>query len=204
MAFLISHFSLSQEIFFKVGKNFTQYNYKNSSGKTLSGLEGTTGSNYEFGFVYFLDDAKDSLKSRFSYSASLNLNQFNAKAGNVNNIYVWNTNYIGIQNMVYASVLTSNNNYFNLKFKAGVNTSTIVSGKQYINNVMYDLKNYDEFKGLIIQPLVGMDFQVEVSRELSLNLGYLFSKAFNVSNKSSENLSFTNNQIQLGLFYTLY
>jgi hypothetical protein len=36
-----------------------------------------------------------------------------------------------------------------------------------------------------------------------MNIAYMFSKAFNVSNKSSEELSFTNNQIQLGLQYNL-
>lgn len=204
MAMFISQHLFSQEIFFRVGKNFTQYNYKNSLGKTVSGLEGSSGSNYELGFEYFLDNASSSLESRYSYSASLILNQFNAKAGNVNNTYVWNTNYLGIQNMAYASVLMSPNSMYNLKVKAGVNTSTIVSGQQYINNVVYNLKNYNEFKGIVVQPLIGLDFRLEVSRELSMNIGYMFSKAFNVSNKSYEELSFTNNQIQLGLQYTLY
>lgn len=204
MAIFISHFAISQELFFKAGKNFTQYNYKNSLGKTVSGIEGSSGSNYELGMEFFLDGADSSLESKFSYSASVNLNQFNAKGGDVNNTYVWNTNYLGIQNMAYASVLMSPNSMYNLKVKAGVNTSTIVSGQQYINNVVYNLKNYDEFKGVIVQPEVGLDFRMEVSRELNINLGYLFSKAFNVSNKSSEDLSFTNNQIQIGLQYNLY
>jgi hypothetical protein len=204
IAIFISHFSISQEIFFKTGKNFTQYNYKNSLGRSVSGLECSSGSNYELGFEYFLDDANSSLESRFSYSASLILNQFNAKAGNVNNTYVWNTNYLGIQNMAYASVLMSPNSLYNLKLKAGVNTSTIVSGQQFINNVVYNLKNYSEFKGIVVQPILGLDFRLEVSRELSANIGYMFSKAFNVSNKSSEKLSFTNNQLQLGLNYTIY
>ncbi len=204
MTMFFSHFSFSQEIFFKVGENFTQYNYKDSFGKTVSALEGSSGSNYEIGFEYFLDKAGYSLESRYSYSASLILNQFNAKARSVNNNYVWNTNYLGIQNMAYSSILMSPNNIYNLKIKAGVNISTIVSGQQYINNVVYNLKNYDEFKGIVVQPLLGLDFRLKVSSKFNMNIGYLFSKAFNVSNKSSEKLSFTNNQLQLGLHYTLY
>lgn len=203
-AMFISHFSISQEIFFKAGKNFTQYNYKNSLGKTLSGLEGSSGLNYELGFEFFLDGVSNSLESHFSYSASLILNQFNSKAGNVNNTYVWITNYLGIQNMVYASVLTSPNSLYNLKVKAGVNTSTIIGGKQYINNVVYNLKKYDEFKGIVIQPVIGIEFRFEITRELSMNFSYSFSKAYNTSNKSAEKLSFTNNQLQLGLNYTIY
>jgi hypothetical protein len=204
MAMIITQSAISQEIFFKTGKNLTQYNYKNSLGKTVSGLEGSSGSNYELGVEYLLDDANNSLGSRFSYSVSLILNQFNAKAGNVNNTYVWNANYLGIQNMINGSVLYSPYDEYVLKVKAGVNTSSLVSGKQFINNVVYDLKNYDEFEGIVVQPLIGFDFRLELSRELNVNIGYLFSKAFNVTNKSSEKLSFTNSQIQLGLQYSLY
>lgn len=204
MAMFISHVAISQEFFLKTGRNFTTYNYKNSLGKTVSGLERSSGSNYEFGVEFFLDGADSNTESKFSYSASLVLNQFNAKGGNVNNTYAWNTNYIGIQNMGYASVLKSPDGFYNLKLKAGFNTSTILSGQQYINNVVYDLKKYQEFKGIFLQPEVGLDFRLELSRELGVNIGYLFSKAFNVSNKSSEKLGFTNNQIQLGLQYTIH
>lgn len=204
MTFFISHFAISQEIFLKFGKNFTTYEYKNSLGKKLEGIESSSGSNYEFGVEFLLDNSYNSLESRYSYSASLILNQFNAKGGNVNNTYVWNANYLGIQNMLYLTALKAPNGICNLKLKAGVNTSTILSGKQYINNIQYDLKNYDEFKGVFIQPSIGMDFRLEINREINVDFGYSFSKAFNVSNKSSEKLSFTNNQLQLGLTYTIY
>ena len=204
MAIFISHFAISQEFFFKVGKNFTNYNYENSLGETVSGLEGASGSNYEFGAEFFLDRAHRIIERKFSYSASLSINQFNAKGGNVNNTYAWNTNYIGIQNMLYASVLTSPDRNYTLKLKTGVNASTILSGQQYINNVQYDLIKYSEFKGVFIQPIMGMEFRLEVSRELSFNMRYSFSKAINVLNKFSEKLSFTTNQIQLGLQYILY
>lgn len=204
MAMFFSHFAISQELFLKTGRNFTNYNYKNSLGKTVSGLERSSGSNYEFGLEFFLDGADSSIDSKYSYSASLSLNQFNAKGGDVNNTYVWNTNYLGIHNMVYATVLSSPDGYYCLKLKTGVNASTILNGQQYINNVVYDLKKYSEFKGVFIQPIVGIDFRMEVTRELSLNIGYNFSKAINISNKSTEKLSFTNSQIQLGLQYKLY
>lgn len=203
MAIFISHHAISQEIFFKTGRNFTEYNYKNSLGKTVSGLEGSSGTNYEFGVEFFLDGTKSSLDSKLSYSASLSLNQFNAKGGNVNNTYVWNTNYLGIQNMAYFSVLKSREAIYNLKLKAGFNTSTILSGKQSINNVIYDLNKYNEFKGVFIQPMIGMDFRLKVNQKLVFDLGYSFSKAYNVSTKSSEKLSFTTNQLQLGLQYIL-
>lgn len=202
MTFLFSHIVSSQELFFKVGRNFTNYDYSNAKGQKLSNLKGSSGTNYEFGVEFFLDRFNNGLESMFSYSLSINLNQFNSKGGNVNNTYEWNTNYFGIQNMAYASLLTSYEGYYCLKFKVGVNTSTIMSGQQYINNYEYDLTKYDEFKGIFVQPIIGADFRLDINREVSLNIGYTLSKAFNISNKSSENLSFANKQFQLGFQYT--
>ena len=203
MAFFISHCMSSQELFFKAGRNFTNYEYKNSSGQSLSGLKGASGTNYEFGVEFFLDRSTNSIESVFSYSSSLTLNQFNDKGGNVNSTYEWNTNYIGVQNMLYLSLMNSNKDFYCLKVKAGLNTLSIFSGQQYINNVKYDLTQYDEFKGIFLQPVIGADFRLELNRELSLNVGYAFSKAINISNKSSEELSFSSNLFQVGVQYSL-
>lgn len=204
VSLFLFNFSISQEIFFKAGKNFTNYSYKNSLGKSISGLEGSVGSNYELGFDFFFDDADSSLESRFSYSLSLCLNQFNAKGGDFNNTYVWNTNYLGLQNMVYASIIKSPDYYFDFKLKLGFNTSKFISGQQFINNTKYNLNKYDEFNGLFIQPLVGMDLRLDLSRELSFYFSYIHSQAFNISNNSSERLNFINHQIQVGIQYTLF
>ena len=205
LTFFISHFAISQEIFFKSGKNYTKYNYKNYLGEDFNGLESSSGSNYELGVEFFFNDSINSIQSRFSYSASLTFNQFNAKGANLANSYVWNSNYLGVQNMLYATLFKSKNDYLNLKFKAGVNAATFVSGKQYTNNVAYDLKQSDEFKGFIIQPTLGMDFRVVINPQMIMNLGYSFSKVYNASNNTSaEKLNFTNNLLQVGLAYTIY
>ena len=96
-----------------------------------------------------------------------------------------------------------NSKSFKVKTKLGIATSTIIKGEQYINNVVFDITKNEEFKGITIQPNVGVDFQYAINQNVRISAGYEFSKAFNVSNSSSEELSFTNNQIHFGLHFPL-
>jgi hypothetical protein len=191
-------FLQAQELFFSNGKNFTKYDYKNSLGNTNSNLRSGEGSFYQLGLDFKLNKATDKL----SYAVSLVYNQFNAEGGTSTANYSWKTNYLGVQNALNYT-LFQNSKSFKVKTKLGVATSTIIKGEQSINNVVFDITNNEEFKGLTIQPNVGVDFQYAINQNVRISAGYEFSKAFNVSNSSSEELSFTNNQIHFGLHFPL-
>jgi len=191
-------FLQAQELFFSNGKNFTKYDYKNSLGNTNSNLRSGEGSFYQLGLDFKLNKATDKL----SYAVSVVYNQFNAEGGTSTANYSWKTNYLGVQNALNYT-LFQNSKSFKVKTKLGVATSTIIKGEQYINNVVYNITKQEEFKGLTIQPNVGVDFQYAINPNVRISAGYEFSKAFNVSNSSSEELSFTNNQIHFGLHFPL-
>ena len=191
-------FLQAQELFFFNGKNFTKYDYKNSFGNTNSNLRSGEGSFYQLGLDFKLNKATDKL----SYAVSVVYNQFNAEGGTSTANYSWKTNYLGIQNVLNYT-LFQNSKSFKVKTKLGVATSTIIKGEQYINNVVFDITKNEEFKGITIQPNVGVDFQYAINPNIRISAGYEFSKAFNVSNSSSEELSFTNNQIHFGLHFPL-
>lgn len=201
---ICSQLSFAQEIYFKAGKNFTTYKYKNAMGMSNPHIFKSQGSNYELGCEFFIDDSNNSLESNYSYAVSLTLNQFNATGGDFNNNYYWNTNYLGIQNALLVSIMNNDQGICNLKLKGGINTATILNGRQSINNTIYDLKNYQEFKGLILQPLFGLDFRLEIWRYVMFSASYYYSYSYNISNKSSEKLNFSTNHIQFGIQYTLY
>jgi hypothetical protein len=188
----------AQELFFSNGKNFTKYDYKNSLGNTNSNLRSGEGSFYQLGLDFKLNKATDKL----SYAVSVVYNQFNAEGGTSTVNYSWKTNYLGVQNALNYT-LFQNSKSFKVKTKLGIATSTIIKGEQYINNVVFDITNNEEFKGITIQPNVGVDFQYAINQNVRISAGYEFSKAFNVSNSSSEELSFTNNQIHFGLHFPL-
>jgi len=191
-------FLQAQELFFSNGKNFTKYDYKNSLGNTNSNLRSGEGSFYQLGLDFKLNKATDKL----SYAVSVVYNQFNAEGGTSTANYSWKTNYLGVQNALNYT-LFQNSKSFKVKTKLGVATSTIIKGEQSINNVVYNITKQEEFKGLTIQPNIGIDFQYAINQNVRISAGYEFSKAFNVSNSSSEELSFTNNQIHFGLHFPL-
>jgi hypothetical protein len=193
-------FLQAQELFFSNGKNFTKYDYKNSLGNTNSNLRSGEGSFYQLGLDFKLNKAATT--DKLSYAVSVVYNQFNAEGGTSTANYSWKTNYLGVQNALNYT-LFQNSKSFKVKTKLGVATSTIIKGEQSTNNVVYNITKQEEFKGLTIQPNVGVDFQYAINQNVRISAGYEFSKAFNVSNSSSEELSFTNNQIHFGLHFPL-
>ena len=187
----------AQEVFLTAGKNFTKYDYKNSLGVSNPNLRSGDGSFYQLGMAFNLGSEE------LNYAVSLVYNQLNAVGGSSTSNYAWNTNYLGIQNELNY-VLFQDYDSFKVKTKLGCATSTIIKGEQYINNVVYDISNQEEFKGILIQPNIGINFQYSLDRDIEFSVGYEFSKAFNVSNTSAEKLSFTNNQIHFGLHFPIY
>lgn len=190
----------AQELFFTTGKNFTIYNYKNSLGISNPNLRSGNGSFYEVGMDFNFNKFNSS--DNLSYSVSVVYNQFNAVGGTSTVNYAWNTNYLGIQNALNYT-LFQNADAFKVKTKLGFATSTIIKGEQHINNVVFDITKHEEFSGITIQPNIGVDFQYVINRNLKISSGYEFSKVFNISNSSAEDLSFTNNQIHLGLQFLI-
>lgn len=190
----------SQELFFSTGKNFTSYDYKNSAGFSNPNLRSGEGSFYQAGMDFKLN--KSAASSKVSYAVSVIYNQFNAVGGTSSDDYSWKTNYLGVQNALNYT-LYQNADFFTVKTKLGVATSTIIKGEQYINNRVYDIASHEEFSGIVVQPNVGIDFQYSINRDIKISAGYEFSKSYNISNSSSEKLSFTNNQIHFGFHFLL-
>ena len=190
----------AQELFISNGKNFTKYDYKNSIGISNPDIRSGEGSFYEMGMAFQLN--KSAATDKLSYAVSLVYNQFNAVGGTSTANYAWKTNYLGIQNALHYT-LFQNTESFKVKTNIGFATSTIIKGEQYKNNVVYNISKQEEFKGITMQPNIGVDFQYAINPNIKISAGYEFSKAFNVSNKSTEELSFTNNQIHFGLHFPL-
>jgi hypothetical protein len=191
----------AQDLFFTTGKNFTKYDYINSLGMSNPNIRNGDGSFYQLGMAFNLNISRSN--DEFSYAVSLVYNQFNAVGGSRTANYAWDTGYIGIQNELNY-ILFQNYDSYKVKAKLGCATSTIIKGEQNINNIVYDISKQEEFKGILLQPNIGIDFHYAINRDLEFSAGYEFSKAFNVSNSSAEKLSFTNNQIHFGVHILIY
>ncbi len=194
------YFVQAQELFLSTGKNFTTYNYKNSQGVTNSNLRSGEGSFYQLGMDFKLSKTADS--DKLTYAVSVVYNQFNAVGGTTTDDYSWKTNYLGVQNALNFTFIEISNS-FKVKTKLGVAASTIINGEQNINNVIHDISKHEEFSGIVLQPNISIDFQYTITQNIKISGGYEFSKVFNTSNSSAEELSFTNNQIHFGLHFPL-
>ena len=185
----------SQEVYFSAGKNFTTYDYKNSSGASNSNLKSGTGNFFELGFIKPLRNEK------FAYSIGLALNEYNNVGGNSVNSYTWNTQYLGAQGGFTYSIFDRED--FDILPKFGLNMSTIISGKQTINGIYYDLTKEKEFSGLLITPSLGVQVKYNLSASGFISLGYSYCKGFNLSNSTDQKLSFNTNQLQFGVHYAI-
>jgi outer membrane protein OmpA-like peptidoglycan-associated protein len=185
----------AQEVYFYSGKNFTTYNFKNSSGNSNLNLMDGSGSFYEVGYN------KKMKQDRFSFSLALTLNEFNNIGGNTVNNYQWNTNYLGIQTRLYYSYFKGKN--YDLLSTIGLNASTLLNGKQQINGLYYDLTKEKEFTGLLVSPSFGLQFKYNVTNLGYVSLGYNYVKSYNLSNSTNQKLGFTTNQIQFGMHFEI-
>ena len=80
----------------------------------------------------------------------------------------------------------------------------MIYGTQLINNSRYDLKNHDDFSGLIVISSLGIQAKCNLSEYGYLSLGYSFSKSFNMTNDTNKKLFFLINQIVFGISFERY
>jgi len=192
---LALNFTYSQEAYFSMGRNFTTYDYTNSEGNSNDNVKGSSGAAYELGYVFSLGD-------KLGLAAGLTLNEFNATGGNQVNNYSWETNYLGVQGILKYAIL-DNLSGFGLNINGGVNLNHIVNGKQKINGQTFDLTAEDEFKGLFVQPIIGLDAKYQINSDFAIGLGYHYSKSFGLTNSTPQKLNFNNSQLQFNLVMSL-
>lgn len=184
----------AQGVFFKMGKNFTSFSYKNTTPFTDKIKINGTGSSYELGYAMPLK-YKD-----FSYLGSVTLNDYNATGESDLNNLEWKTTYIGVQNVVDYRFYDSF--YFFISAQAGLNVSTMLYGKQQLNNATYNLTKNKDFSGLILQPVLGLNAKYYISKSGYLSLGCNFTKSMSL-NPTPEKVSFNTFQILFGGYFDL-
>jgi hypothetical protein len=189
------NFSTAQEVYLNVGRNFTTYDYTNSQGEENPNIEFSSGASYEVGYIFPMGD-------KFGIAAGLTLDQYNATGGNFVNNYSWDTNYLGLQGMARYTVVDADRAPFAVNLKAGINFNHIISGEQKINGQTFKLTGEDEFKGLFIKPVFGLDVQYFLLDDIAISMGYNFSKNFGLSS-GDEKLNFNNSQLQFGILMSL-
>lgn len=187
----------SQGVFFNLGKNFTSFSYHNSSSNTDKIRINGIGDAYEMGYTMPIKYKKF---KELKYLGSVTLNDYNAIGVSSINKLEWKTTYLGVQNTVDYQFYEAY--YFFLSAKAGLNLSTLLRGKQEVNNAVYNLADQKEFSGLIIQPIIGVYAKYYLSKNGYLSIGYNLSKSVKIFNNPDQ-VSINNGQILFGGYFDL-
>lgn len=195
--FSFFNFTFAQKAHINYGQNFTKYDYKNSNGDPNPNLRTASGTSFEFGYEFPLKNYR-----KLKYDVSITLNQYNAKGGDVNNIYSWETSYLGIDNDLNYCIYQQGDN-FQIIANIGFGFTSIIKGEQAINTILYNITKEKEFSGLFIKPFTGIDIRYQLSDNMQIKVGYSISRVMHLSNKIEEKLAFNNNQIQFGLYFPL-
>lgn len=197
---LVSANLFSQEIYFKTGKNYTNYSYKDTNDQSNSDNQRGTGSFYEVGFV------KPTGINKFFYEYGISFNEYNAIGSNTADSYRWESHYLGIHGGLSYSLLTNKNKpkkKFDIIARIGLNASTLVYGKQEINGIYYNLMKQKEFSGILLEPSLGLAAKYAFSSFGAMSFGYNLSRSINITNTTNEKLSFITNQLELGLYFNI-
>lgn len=190
----------SQEVYFASGKNYTKYIYKDANLQSNPNIQSGTGNFYEVGFV------KPLVNKNILYSFGLSLNDYNAIGGNSTNSYRWDTQYLGLHGGLlynFYSYTATSKNRIDFLVKTRLNAATIIYGKQEINGVYYDLIHENEFSGIVLESSIGLMAKYAIPSFGALSLGYNFCQSINVTNSSREKISFSTNQLQLGVHFNI-
>mgnify|MGYP006197516735 FL=1 len=195
--FLISFSIHAQGVFFNMGKNFSTLTYKNRSAFTEKLDINGIGDAYEVGYT---DVLKYKNFKDLKYTGSVTINDYNAIAETSLNRLEWKTTYLGVQSTVDYQFYDSF--YFFLSARAGLNLSTIVRGKQSVNNAAYDLVGNKEFSGIVLQPVIGVYAKYYLSKNGYLSAGLNLGKTLKLGN-NTDNVSINNTQILFGGYFDL-
>lgn len=194
------HAQTQEGLYFNLGKSFSSFNYKNRSAFTTTLPINGVGAVYEIGYSLPLKYESYKIFKDFRYSGSVTLNDYNAIAESPVNNLEWKTTYLGLQNTIDYQFYDAF--HFFLSAKAGLNVSTILSGKQTINNSVYNLVRQNEFSGLILQPVVGIYAKYYLTKNGYLSMGCNLSKSLKLVN-NSDHVSINTTQILFGGYFDL-
>ena len=174
---VMSNFSLKGQIHhFEIGKTLSQYNYTNSLGIKNKNITSLTGNRLGL----FFRTKKERSVFGFSYQEQ------NARGGNGSQIYLWETQYLGIQ---LKQLFPLNDK---LQFALSFGTMFLLDGKQFIDGVQIKLNDNEEFNGLWFQPGFEISYLIVRLQGLSLRFNYQLGPSFKVGDQGREKLSFLN------------
>jgi len=191
---LVSMQGKAQDFFFKTGVNHTTYKFKDAAGIPMDELLPGVGSSYQAGFGLPLYDYW------LRYEVGVTVDSYNASGGDAGNAYGWNSTFGGLRNSVGFFPLDGD---LTLGIVGNFGISRIISGAQTINDAQYSLQDHPEFRGVMMQPGLGLSVSYNILNNGYLTFDYDYSKTLRIKNNLPEKLSFNTHRILFGVHFHL-
>lgn len=181
----------AQEIGVEFGKVISSFDYKNSDGEVLDNMQGTT--NNHLGIIWKMPINTTS----WYFASSLSYNTYGATGSDnkVNNYYIWDVNYIGVDiGMGYEFFKYNYLNFRQTGAQSGITINVfvnggpdfLVQGTQTINNETFDLIGVEQFDKPFIYVNGGIGIKYYASKTVSANLKFEGGKSFSVFKSDSD------------------
>lgn len=208
---------IAQELYLSTGKNFTSFYNSNSNNDLLQSSNNfsSPGSAMELGFIF------NKKSPKVAYSVGVTYNEFNTSyAVDASAVrFIWQTQYIGIQNSLLFELSKRENqvaskdsksssenatvvNKFKVYAKLGLNTALLANGNIDAIGVHYRLKNNPDYNDLIFQPFTGLQVMYPISQNCKFNAGYQISIA-NFGKEVDNTFNYINHSLQVGINLSL-
>jgi hypothetical protein len=187
----------SQSFFVKSGKNYTKINYGNTSTSSIY-LHPDIGNTYQFGIYVPIEN------TRYHYEVGFQLDEYNSYVEAPLAAANYNLNYLGINNSLLYSIIQSGREgrRFSLNAGGGITLSKYVSGKEFVKDKIYDLKSFPEFKNFFLTASLEIQAKLVVFENVDFSIGYdRCVTMLNTGNGNNQSLSFSSNQIKVGVYF---
>lgn len=189
--FMISTLSYSQYYFVRSGKNSASLNFKTQYSEKQ--LNSDIGDSFAVGRSFSLDRHEI-----YDFETALIYDRYKLYVGAPLSQVSYSLNYAGVDNAFLFSIINSTK--FVFRIRAGMSLKKMIRGIETIDEKIYPLNNFPEFKGLLIMGNIGLQSKFKVSKAIDLSLEYSRGSSFlNTGQIKNQTLSISNDQVMVGI-----
>ena len=193
---LVVTIGAAQQFYLETGKTISSFDYKTSQGNSLDNLQSSSHSLMAIGYKnqIFIKDLNWSLGAIYAGYGAI------GSEDSIDNFMEWDLNYVAFNTGLDYSLFSFEK--FTFYVKGTVSVGFLVQGTQTLNNMVFNLKDNDDFDNTLIDFRGGAGFSHPISENLSFYVQYMYGKSLDVAT-SNEELRIVSNNLNFGLLINL-
>lgn len=186
----------AQQLYLETGKTISLFDYNNSQGNSLENLQSSSHSFMAIGYKnqIFTKNVNWSLGVIYAGYGAI------GSEDSIDNFMEWDLNYVALNTGLDYALF--NVEKLTLYVKGTVSVGFLVQGTQTLNNMVFNLKDNNDFDNTLIDFRGGAGFLHPISENLSFYVQYMYGKSLDLA-ESKEKLRIVSNNLSFGLLINL-